>query len=74
MKKLLVYLPDELHEDLKELSHRKKTPMAELVRRAIEETYVDELDALLGERGLTESPDSISLEAFMAKYGTVVQH
>ena len=55
MKKLLVYLEAETHEDLKVLALRKKTTMAALVRNALESTYEDELDAIAGERALDEA-------------------
>ena len=55
MKKLLVYLEEETHEDLKVLALRKKTTMAALVRSALESTYEDELDAIAGERALDEA-------------------
>jgi hypothetical protein len=52
MKKLLVYLDDDLHEDLKELAHRKKTSMAALVRHALDATFEDDLDSIVAERAL----------------------
>ena len=71
MKKLLVYLPDELHQDLKELAHRRKTAMAELVRQAIEKTYEDQLDGLLAEREVdayaADPSTSVSLEDYLAR-------
>jgi predicted transcriptional regulator len=71
MKKLLVYLPPELHGDLKEIAHRRKTAMAELVRQAIEQTYQDELDGLLMERELDahakDPASSVSLKEYLAR-------
>lgn len=55
MKKLLVYLDEDTHEDLKILALRKKTTMAALVRKALESVYEDELDAIAGERSLEEA-------------------
>ena len=55
MKKLLVYLDEDTHEDLKVLALRKKTTMAALIRGAVESTYEDELDAIAGERALDEA-------------------
>ena len=73
MKKLLVYLDEERHEDLKELAHRKKTTMAALIRHAVEEVFEDELDAIAGVRGLEEylkDPSSaISLDDFLKEQG-----
>jgi hypothetical protein len=69
-KKLLVYLDDDRHEDLKELAHRHKTTMAELIRYALEETFEDQLDAMRGQRLLEESArdpsGSVSWEEFKA--------
>jgi hypothetical protein len=55
MKRLLVSLPDDLHEDLRELAHRKKTTMTALLRKAAEAAYEDELDAIALDRALEES-------------------
>ena len=69
MKKLLVYLPGELHEDLKELAHRRKKSMGELVRRAIDKTYMDDLDVLEMERELEayrrDPSSAISLDDYL---------
>ena len=55
MKKLLVYMDEDMHEDLKELAHRRKTTMAELVRCALDVTFEDELDVIAGEHALEEA-------------------
>jgi hypothetical protein len=60
MKKLLVYFDEERHEDLKELAHRKKTTMAELIRTALEEVFEDDLDAVRGERRLEEAANDLN--------------
>jgi hypothetical protein len=69
MKKLMVYLDDDFHEDLRELAHRRKTTMAALVRYAVDEIFGDDLDALLGERRLKEHladpSGGISLEDYL---------
>ncbi len=69
-KKLLVYLDDERHADLKELAHRHKTTMADLIRHAMEETFEDQLDAIRGRRRLEEAardPEgTVSWEDFKA--------
>jgi hypothetical protein len=71
MKKLLVYLDEERHEDLKRLAQRHKATMASLIRQAIEETFEDDLDAMRGERRLEEAvaePEStMSWEEFKAQ-------
>ena len=73
MKKLLIYLDEERHEDLKRLALHHKTSMAELVRYAIEETFEDQLDVMAGERGMEEylrDPSSArSLDEVMKELG-----
>jgi hypothetical protein len=55
LKKLLVYLDEDTHEDLKVLALRKKTTMAALVRYALDATFEDDLDTIAGERALEEA-------------------
>lgn len=70
MKKLMIYLPEEIHDVLRELAFRNKTTMAALIRGAIEETYEDDIDAIVMERELEEyarDPSSaVSWEDFKA--------
>ena len=54
MKRVLVSIPDELHELLRELAHRKRTSMSKLILAAVEDTYEDEIDVIAGEKGLQE--------------------
>lgn len=76
MKKLLVYLDDDFHSDLKELAHRKNTTMAALVRYAVDKTFEDELDVIAGETSLEEylrDPSSgISLDDYLKERGIVL--
>ncbi len=46
MKKLMVYLDEEMHEDLRLLAFRKRTTMAALVRYALDKTFEDDLDII----------------------------
>ena len=73
MKKLMVYLNDDVHEDLRLLAFRKRTSMAALVRYALDKTFEDELDVIAGERALEEAardPSStITWEEYKAKRG-----
>jgi hypothetical protein len=55
MKKMLVYIDEERHEDLKRLALRHNTSMADLIRFAIEETFEDDLDLMRVERRLEEA-------------------
>jgi predicted DNA-binding protein len=71
MKKLLVYLESERHEDLKMLAQRHNTSMAELIRSAIEEVFEDDLDSMRGQRLLEEAAadpsGTMSWEEFKAQ-------
>jgi len=77
VKKLMVYLDDELHEDLKVLALRRKTTMAALVRYALDKTFEDELDVIAGERALEEAirdPSStMTLEEYARRRGLALQ-
>ncbi len=71
MKKMLVYLDEERHKDLKELDHQKNTTMAALLRFAMEEIFEDDLDGIRADRRLEEAAldpeSSISWEEYKAK-------
>lgn len=54
-KKLMVYLDEDMHEDLRALAFRKRTTMAALVRYALDKTFEDELDDLSSARALEEA-------------------
>ena len=73
MKKLLVYMDEDRHEDLKRLARRHNTSMADLIRFAIEETFEDELDAMRGERAfeehLADPSESISVGRLFERAG-----
>jgi predicted DNA-binding protein len=55
MKKLMVYLDEDMHEDLRQLAFRKKTTMAALVRYAVDKTFEDDLDGIAADRALEEA-------------------
>lgn len=71
MKRLLVTIPDELHEELRELAHRKKTTMSSLLRTAVETVYEDELDTIAAEIGrddfLSDPDRGISIDELIAR-------
>ena len=72
MKRVLVTIPDDLHELIRELALRKKTSMSKLLLSAFEDTYEDEIDAIAGEIGLAEhlaDPSSaISWDEFKSRF------
>ncbi len=76
MKKLMIYLDDDFHDDLKTLAFRRKTTMAALVRYALDKTFEDDLDIIAAERALEEAardPSStMTLEEYLEKRGLAV--
>jgi len=77
MKRVLVSIPEDLHELIRELAHRKKTSMSRLILAAVEDTYEDEIDMIAGEIGLAEylanPEDSISIQDYIAKRRSAVR-
>ncbi len=77
MKRILVSMPDELHELMRELALRKRTSVSKLVLAAVEDTYEDEIDVIAGEKGLAEylanPDDSISIQDYIAKRRSAVR-
>ncbi len=73
MKKLMVYLDEDMHEDLRQLAFHKKTTMAALVRYALDKTFEDELDLIAAERALEEAArhpeETMTLEQYMEQRG-----
>ncbi len=71
MKKTMIYLPDELHEGLRQLAFEHRTSMAELIRRAVQAAYgevledIHDMDAEIASY-LEDPSSSISLEDFIA--------
>ncbi len=76
MKKLMVYLDEDQHEDLRALAFRERTTMAALVRYALDKTFEDELDAVAAERALDEAArdpeDVVTLEQYMEQRGLAI--
>ena len=72
MKKTMIYLPNKLHEGLRQLAFDHRTSMAELVRRALQAAYGETIEDIRdGEEELAsylEDPSSaISLDDFLAE-------
>ena len=72
MKKTMVYLPQDLHEGLRQLAFEHRTSMAELIRRAVQaaygETIEDIRDAEAELAGYLKDPSTaVSLEDFLAE-------
>jgi len=76
MKKLMIYLNEDVHEDLRQLAFRKRTSMAALVRYAVDKTFEDELDVIGGERALEEyaadPTQAVTLDEYMERRGIVL--
>jgi hypothetical protein len=75
-KKLMVYLDEDMHEDLRQLAFRKKTTMAALVRYALDATFEDDLDDISSQRALEEAaqhPEQmVTLEQYLEERGLAV--
>ncbi len=73
MAKLLVYMDEDFHEDLKELAHQKKTSMAALVRYALDKTFEDDLDEISSRRALDEMlahpEQTMTLDEYLERRG-----
>ncbi len=76
MKKLMVYLDEDVHEDLRALAFQKRTTMAALVRYALDKTFEDELDAMAADRALEEAArhpeEMVTLEEYLEQRGLAV--
>ena len=44
MKRTMIYLPDEVHQGLRKLAFEANTSIAELVRRAVETVYGEDIE------------------------------
>ena len=40
----MIYIPDEIHEGLRKIAFEQKTSIAELIRKAIEQAYQEDLE------------------------------
>ncbi len=70
MKKTMIYLPEETHEGLKRLAFEARTSIAELIRRAIDQAYHEDLEDIRDmEEELakyrTDSSSAIELEEYL---------
>jgi hypothetical protein len=72
MKKMMVYLPDEVHEGLRRLAFEHRTSIAELVRRAVDAAYgeiledIRDMEAEIADY-LKDPSTSVSLDDFIAQ-------
>jgi predicted DNA-binding protein len=44
MKRTMIYLPEELHQGLKKLAFENNKSVAELIRKAVEAVYGEDID------------------------------
>ena len=73
MKRTMVYLPDEIHEGLRELAFDKRVSMAELIRRAVEFAYGEVLEDIRDMEiemadYLADPSTSISIDELIAEH------
>jgi hypothetical protein len=73
MKKMMIYLDEDMHEDLRLLAFRRKTTMAALVRYALDATFEDELDEIGSQRALEEAAahpeEVVTLDEYLEQRG-----
>jgi hypothetical protein len=73
MKRTVVYLPEELHEGLVKLALENDTSVAELIRKAVEAVYRDDIKDLQdwGEEitGSWEPKPAIDFSKYLADRG-----
>ena len=72
MKKMMVYLPDEVHEGLRQLAFEHRTSIAEFIRRAVDAAYGEILEDIRDMEAeiasYSEDPaSSVSLDEFIAQ-------
>ena len=72
MKKTMVYLPEDLHEGLRQLAFEHRTSMAELVRRAVEAAYRETIEDIADMEAelagyLKDPSTSVPLDEFLAQ-------
>lgn len=78
MKKTMVYLSEEAHEGLRKLAFEMNTSIAELVRRAIEVVYGEDIEDIKDMEDELASyraqPDSaVELEEYLRQWKARVQ-
>jgi len=44
MKRTMIYLPDETHQGLRKLAFKANTSIAELIRKAVEAVYGEDIE------------------------------
>jgi len=44
MKRTMIYLPDETHQGLRKLAFEGNTSLAELIRKAVEKVYGEDIE------------------------------
>ena len=67
MKRTMIYLPEETHQGLRKLAFENKTSVADLIRKAVDTAYGEDIDDIrIMEKAMEEykaNPESfISLE------------
>lgn len=55
MKRTMIYLPEDLHKNLKRLAVERETSLASLVREAVETLYQEDIEDLAHAREFLES-------------------
>ena len=75
MKKTMVYLPEELHEGLRQIAFEHRTSIADLIRRALQAAYGETIEDIRDAEAelaayLKDRTAAISLDDFLATQDT----
>ena len=66
MKKTMIYLPEDTHEALRKMAFTHRVSIAELIRRAVDSAYGEDIEDIMDmEEAMKSSEDeSITLEEY----------
>ena len=72
MKKTMIYLPEETHEGLRQLAFEEKTSIAELIRRAVDAVYGEDIEDIRGmeselSRYRAQSGSAVEIEEYLRR-------
>ena len=75
MKKTMVYLPEELHEGLRQIAFERRTSIADLIRRAVQASYGATIEDIRDAEAelaayLRDPSAAVTLDDFLARQDT----
>ena len=71
----MVYLPEELHEGLRQIAFEHRTSIADLIRRALQAAYGETIEDIRDAEAelasyLRDRPAAVTLDDFLARLDT----